>query len=77
LTEILVNTPAGASVNQLVHYGQGVNSGKFRMFDHGLIGNMANYGQLTPPDYTLGLVSAPVALHYGDNDWLAHTKVNK
>jgi len=33
---------------------------------------MVVYGQMTPPDYHLNRVIAPVYLHYADNDWLAH-----
>lgn len=75
IPSILVHTPAGASVGQLVHYGQGVNSGKFRQYDFGLLGNMAKYGSISPPDYELSKVTAPIALHYSDNDWLAAIKV--
>uniref|UniRef100_A0A182U574 Lipase n=1 Tax=Anopheles melas TaxID=34690 RepID=A0A182U574_9DIPT len=71
LPTILANTPAGASVNQLVHYAQGYNSGRFRQFDYGLTLNLIRYGSIRPPDYPLDRVTAPVALHYGDNDWLA------
>lgn len=42
------------------------------MYDYGIFGNQNRYGQLTPPEYPLGLVTAPVYLHYSDNDWLAH-----
>lgn len=73
---ILENTPAGASVGQLVHYAQGVNSARFRQYDHGLIGNMQRYGSTSPPDYPLGRVTAPVALHFSDNDWLAAVVVS-
>lgn len=65
------HTPAGASTNMLVHYGQLMRSGHFRQFDHGAISNMFTYGRLTPPPYNLRNVRAPVALHYSNNDWLA------
>jgi len=71
---ILQDTPAGASVDQLVHYGQGVNSGKFRMYDYGWYENLKKYGSMSPPDYNLALITAPVFLHYSDNDWLAAVK---
>lgn len=71
LPAILRNTPAGASVGQLVHYAHGVNSGRFRQFDHGLVGNLARYGSINPPEYPLENISAPIALHFSDNDWLA------
>ncbi|GAB0091160.1 hypothetical protein DMENIID0001_059700 [Sergentomyia squamirostris] len=71
LPAILANTPAGASTKQLVHYGQLYNSGHFRQFDHGPLGNLAEYGSLSPPDYPLDKITAPIALHYSRNDWLA------
>lgn len=73
---ILQHTPAGSSVNQLVHFSQLFNSGKFRMFDHGKIKNLATYGQWQPPDYNLTSVTAPVFLYYSGNDWLCAVKVN-
>lgn len=71
IPDILANTPAGAAVGQMVHYGQGVNSGKFRQYDHGLLENLSRYGSINPPDYPLENISCPIALHYSDNDWLA------
>lgn len=47
-------------------------AGKFRQYDHGLVGNMKYYNSLTPPAYDLSKVSAPVYLHYSTNDWLSH-----
>lgn len=61
----------GSSVDQLIHYAQGINSAKFRMFDFGLTKNLLRYGSLSPPNYDLKSVTAPVFLHYSDNDWMA------
>jgi len=74
LPTILENTPAGASVNQIAHYAHGINSGKFRQFDHGLVENLFRYGSLFPPEYNLKFITAPVFLHYSDNDWMAAVK---
>lgn len=71
LPAILENTPAGASVKQFIHYGQGINSGLFRQFDFGMVRNLLEYGAVSPPSYPLNRITAPVFLHYGDNDWLA------
>ena len=38
--------------------------------------NQEIYGQDTPPDYDLAKVTAPVALYWGDNDWLAQQTVS-
>lgn len=70
LPDILAHTPAGASVKQLVHYGQCVNSSSFRQFDYGPERNRALYGSSVPPNYPLKSIIAPVFLHYGDNDKL-------
>lgn len=65
------HTPAGASTNNLVHYGQLIRNGLFRKYDHGRLSNIAEYGSIRPPNYNLANVVAPVALHYSANDWLA------
>lgn len=44
------------------------------MYDYGLFGNNERYGSSSPPDYDLKKITAPVYLHYSDNDWLAHVK---
>ncbi|ODM97071.1 Lipase 3 [Orchesella cincta] len=67
---ILGHVPAGSSVRNLVHYAQGVNSGLFRKYDHGRAGNLEAYGQETPPEYDISKITAPVALWWGENDWL-------
>ncbi|XP_031783474.1 lipase 3-like [Nasonia vitripennis] len=71
LPAILAHIPAGASVNQFVHYAQIIKSGHFRQFDYGLKGNLARYHKLVPPSYNLKNVKAPVSLHYSTNDWLS------
>lgn len=35
LPVLMGHTPAGASVDQVVHYAQGIRSGRFRQFDFG------------------------------------------
>jgi hypothetical protein len=36
-----------------------------------MLDNMFIYGQFTPPNYDLRKITAKVALHYSENDWLA------
>lgn len=74
LPVILGHTPAGASTDQIVHYGQGIRSGHFRRYDFGVIANKIEYGSIFPPAYDLKNVKAPTALHYSLNDWLAEPK---
>ncbi|KAJ8713467.1 hypothetical protein PYW07_013837 [Mythimna separata] len=70
---IFGHTPAGASVRQFAHYGQGINDRGFRRYDQGSrISNYRTYGSFRPPSYDLKKVTAPVFLHYSDNDPLAH-----
>uniref|UniRef100_A0A1I8MEF3 Lipase n=1 Tax=Musca domestica TaxID=7370 RepID=A0A1I8MEF3_MUSDO len=63
--------PAGASTNQICHYMQEQQSGRFCLYDHGPKRNMEMYGQITPPDYPLELISSQVHLWYSDNDDMA------
>lgn len=68
---MLRNTPAGAAVRQIVHYGQGMRSGRFAQFDHGHIQNLRTYGSRNPPDYRLERASVPINLMYSLNDLMA------
>lgn len=74
LPAILSHVPAGASTRQLLHYGQEINSGHFRQYDYGLIKNIFNYWSLSPPDYKLHKITAPVYFIYSRNDWMADRK---
>ncbi|CAD7082804.1 unnamed protein product [Hermetia illucens] len=74
LPEILQTTPAGASVNQLIHYAQEYVSYRFRQFDLGAIKNLLAYKFPTPPDYLLTKITAPIHLYYAGNDWLTSVK---
>ncbi|CAG2059734.1 unnamed protein product, partial [Timema podura] len=51
-----------------------ISSAKYREFNYGMIKNLATYGSLTPPDYDLSKITAPVFLHWSDNDWMADPK---
>ncbi|XP_063239530.1 lipase 3-like isoform X2 [Bacillus rossius redtenbacheri] len=65
------HAPAGSSTHQLLHYSQGIRSGKFRQYSYGAIENLLKYGSLDPPDYDLSKITAPVYLHWSSNDWMA------
>ncbi|XP_013198804.2 lipase 3 [Amyelois transitella] len=66
------HTPSGAAVKQVVHYGQGFNSGDFKQFDYGRSRNLRMYGSEVPPRYALEKIRAPVSLMYSADDWMAH-----
>lgn len=41
-----------------------------------MVGNVAEYDQVTPPAYDLASVTSPVALYYAPNDNFASVTVN-
>ncbi|XP_026476259.1 lipase 3-like [Ctenocephalides felis] len=71
------NSPAGSSTNQILHFWQNYNTGKFNMFDHGLEKNKVVYGQEKPPSYKLSNVLCKVYLYYGENDLMTGYEVLK
>lgn len=64
--------PAGASLNQVIHYAQMVHSGKFCKFDFGEEVNKEKYGSLSPPEYKLENITAPINLFFSDVDGVLH-----
>ncbi|CAH1638712.1 unnamed protein product [Spodoptera littoralis] len=72
---IFGHTPAGSSVRQLAHYGQGIADKGFRRYDYGsALANYREYKLFKPPPYDLSKVTTPVFLHYSDSDPLAHVQ---
>ncbi|XP_030024911.1 lipase 3-like [Manduca sexta] len=74
IPNIAQHAPSGASVKQILHYFQEVNSCNFQQFDYGQKKNIQMYGNKTAPPYYLERVKAPVFIFYGDNDWLVDPK---
>ncbi|KAF4521288.1 hypothetical protein B566_EDAN002292 [Ephemera danica] len=72
LPVIMDHTPAGASTKTICHYAQEINSWNFEYYDFGYFDNEDMYGNRDPPDYPLEKITAPVYLHWSDNDWLAY-----
>lgn len=70
---VMSHIAGGASLNQLLHYCQLIESKTFQKFDYGADMNEAFYGTSTPPKYPVEKITAPVALIYSENDWLANT----
>ncbi|XP_071392182.1 gastric triacylglycerol lipase isoform X2 [Centroberyx affinis] len=66
--------PAGTSVQNMVHWAQGVHGGKLMAYDYGRAGNMAHYNQSTPPQYNVKDMKVPTALFSGGKDTLADPK---
>merc|ERR1711973_723475 len=72
LDTIMHHTPAGASTNTIFHYAQEIRSGNFEGYDWGSDkDNFMHHGAEGVPVYRLYDVSTPLAVYYGQNDWLA------
>ncbi|VVC96005.1 unnamed protein product [Leptidea sinapis] len=71
LPVILGHFPAGSSIRQATHYLQGISQKGFRRYNFGLLRNQKIYGSISPPDYNLGNITAPVFLYYSEGDALS------
>lgn len=71
------HTPAGTSVQNMLHFVQMYKSKNCTKYDYGsATENMKHYGVPSPPSYNLTAVeNTPVSLFYAENDWLADPKV--
>ncbi|XP_043836178.1 lipase member K-like [Dromiciops gliroides] len=68
----LSQSPAGTSVQNIVHWNQILQSSKFQAYDWGNpAANMAHFNQVTPPLYNLGAIKVPIAIWSGDQDRFA------
>lgn len=67
----LTHTPAGTSVQNVVHFGQMIESGKFQKHDFGFIGNAWHYGTVKAPEYVVSRMEVPTVLYWGGKDLLA------
>jgi lysosomal acid lipase/cholesteryl ester hydrolase len=55
----------------MAHWAQLVRSGKFQKYDFGLLGNLKNYGSMSPPSWDLSQIATPTVLFTGGQDILA------
>lgn len=62
---------AGVSVKTVAHFGQLIMSGNFQRYDEEKEGNIRRYGTPTPPKYNVSLITSPIVLVCGQNDWLS------
>ncbi|XP_055905916.1 lipase 3-like [Eupeodes corollae] len=74
IPEVMASSPAGSSLNQVLHFVQEFVSGHFRQYDHGLEGNMQTYGSSEPPDYPLANINVPMFFYHGKADNFATVK---
>ncbi|XP_077876477.1 lipase member K isoform X3 [Ictidomys tridecemlineatus] len=71
----LAQSPAGTSVQNMLHWAQAVNSGQFQAFDWGQPDqNMMHFHQLIPPLYNVTEMEVPTAIWSGGQDILADPK---
>jgi len=67
----MTHTPAGTSAQNIVHFGQMIQSGKFQKHDYGFIGNLFHYGSYKAPEYVVSNMEIPTVLFWGGKDVLA------
>lgn len=66
------HNPAGTSSQNIAHFGQMVNSNKMQKFDYyNPLKNLAKYGQITPPAYSVEKMTVPTVLFTGKLDALS------
>ncbi|KAI4893564.1 hypothetical protein NFI96_021362, partial [Prochilodus magdalenae] len=68
------HSPAGTSVQNMMHWSQAIKSGKLMAYSYGKVGNMAHYNQLTPPEYKVKNMKVPTVLWSGGKDILANPR---
>lgn len=62
----------------LIHWLQQISVNKFCKFDYGdAETNLQVYNSTTPPEYDLSRMNVPVAVFWGDKDWLVDPKVRR
>ncbi|NXC31477.1 LIPM Lipase, partial [Campylorhamphus procurvoides] len=68
------HSPAGTSVQNLLHWQQLAHTDQFHAFDYGSKENMKKYNQTAPPVYKIEEITIPTAIWSGGQDTFAHPK---
>ncbi|NXA26067.1 LICH hydrolase, partial [Ibidorhyncha struthersii] len=68
------HTPAGSSVQNVIHWHQITRADQFQAYDYGPKENMKKYNQSTPPVYQIEKISIPIAVWSSGRDKFADPK---
>ena len=74
LAVYVAHTPAGTSLQNMLHWGQAALRDNVTRFDFGKKENLRKYNQPFPPAYEPFNVQIPIALYHGKKDWLVQPK---
>ncbi|XP_015488738.1 lysosomal acid lipase/cholesteryl ester hydrolase-like [Parus major] len=68
------HSPAGTSVQNILHWRQLVHTDQFQAYDYGSKENMKKYNQTAPPVYRIEEIKTPTAVWSGGQDTFADPK---
>uniref|UniRef100_A0A8C5X1Q3 Lipase n=1 Tax=Malurus cyaneus samueli TaxID=2593467 RepID=A0A8C5X1Q3_9PASS len=71
---IVGHSPAGTSVQNIMHWRQLAHEDQFRAYDYGPKENMKKYNQTAPPEYKIEEIKIPTAVWSGGQDTFADPK---
>jgi len=75
MSTYISHTPAGTSVQNMVHWATHIRRNNFAWYDYGSDAiNLAHYNTTVPPDYDLSKITTKLAVFTGTNDALATPK---
>ncbi|XP_026496804.2 lipase 3-like [Vanessa tameamea] len=69
LPVIASHIPAGSSTKTFFHFIQGYANKRFQRYDYGIEKNKKRYTSLSPPEYSVSLISVPMTLVVSEVDW--------
>ncbi|XP_072726585.1 lysosomal acid lipase/cholesteryl ester hydrolase-like [Ciconia boyciana] len=68
------HSPAGTSVQNIIHWHQITHADQFQAYDYGSKENMKKYNQSAPPAYKIEKISTPIAVWSAGHDKFADPK---
>ncbi|KAL0488862.1 triacylglycerol lipase [Acrasis kona] len=64
--------PSPTSIYNLLHWAQLSRTGRFEAYDYGVENNVILYDSDVPPEFDVKMVTTPIAIFYGDCDYLSN-----